>query len=99
MRRNGLTLEHSTAQRPGRTHDGVVIAIRSNVRWCSGHLEIYARNREVARVLFVLDACDRKIIAWLSVANAGISGEIVRDLRVAVVERRFGTTKTKSADG
>ena len=62
-------------------------------------LEIHARDREVARVLFVLDACDRKIIAWLSVANAGISGEIVRDLRVAVVERRFGTTKTKSADG
>ncbi|HDZ74585.1 MAG TPA: IS3 family transposase, partial [Aurantimonas coralicida] len=94
MRRNGLTLERSTARRPGRTHDGVVIALRSNVRWCSDHLEIHARNREVVRVLFVLDACDREIIAWLAAANAGISGEMVRDLMVAAVERRFGTTKT-----
>ncbi|KKN63828.1 hypothetical protein LCGC14_0498120, partial [marine sediment metagenome] len=43
---------------------------------------------------FVLDACDREIIAWLAAANAGISGEMVRDLMVAAVERRFGTTKT-----
>ena len=94
MRRNGLTLERSTARRPGRVHDGVVIALRSNVRWCSDHLEIHARNREVVRVLFVLDACDREIIAWLALANAGISGEMVRDLMVAAVERRFGTAKT-----
>ncbi|HET99456.1 MAG TPA: IS3 family transposase [Aurantimonas coralicida] len=93
MRRNGLTLERSTARRPGRTHDGVVIALRSNVRWCSDHQEIHARNREVVRVLFVLDACDREIIAWLAAANAGISGEMERDLMVAAVERRFGTTK------
>ena len=94
MRRNGLTLERSTARRPGRVHDGVVIALRSNVRWCSDHLEIHARNREVVRVLFVLDACDREIIAWLALANAGISGEMVRDLMVAAVERRFASTKT-----
>ncbi|MCQ0990647.1 IS3 family transposase [Jiella sp. LLJ827] len=94
MRRNGLTLERHTARRPGRTHEGVVIALRSNVRWCSDHLEIHARNREVVRVLFVLDACDREIIAWLAVANAGISGEMVRDLMVTAVERRFGGTRT-----
>ena len=94
MRRNGLTLERHTARRPGRTHDGVVIALRSNVRWCSDHLEIHARNREVVRVLFVLNGCDREIIAWLVVANAGISGEMVHDLMVAAVERRFGATRT-----
>jgi len=48
---------------------------------------------EVVRVLFVIDACDREIIAWSAVANAGISGEMVRDLMIASVERRFGTTK------
>ena len=94
MQHHRLTLERHTARRPGRTHDGVVIALRSNVRWCSDHLEIHARNREVVRVLFVLDACDREIIAWLAVADAGISGEMVRDLMVAAVERRFGTTRT-----
>jgi len=94
MQHHGLTLERHTARRPGRTHDGVIVALRSNVRWCSDHLEIHARNREVVRILFVLDACDREIVAWLAVANAGISGEMVRDLMVAAVERRFATTKT-----
>ncbi|WP_416357010.1 IS3 family transposase [Aureimonas phyllosphaerae] len=97
MQHHGLTLERHTASRPGRTHDGIVIALRSNIRWCSDHLEIHARNREVVRVLFVLDACDREVIAWSAVANAGISGEMVRDLMVAAVERRFGTTKAPHA--
>lgn len=86
-----------TAHRPGRTHDGVVIALRSNVRRCSDHLEIHARNSEVVRVLFVLDACDREIIAWSAVAQAGISGEMVRDLMVTAVERRLGTTRAPHA--
>ena len=47
------------------------------LRWCSDHLEIHARNREVVRIVFVIDACDREIIAWSAVANAGISGEMV----------------------
>lgn len=94
LQHHDLTLERHTALRLGRTHNGVVVALRSNVRWCSDHLEIHARNREVVRILFVLDACDREIIAWSAVAQAGISGAMVRDLMVAAVERRFGTTKT-----
>ncbi len=97
MQHHGLTLERHTAHRPGRQHDGVVIALRSNVRWCSNHLEIHARNSEVVRVLFILDACDREIIAWSAVAQAGISGEMVRDLMVTAVERRFGTTRVPHA--
>ena len=89
MQQNGLTLQKHTALRPGRTHDGVVVALRSNIRWCSDHLEIHARNGEVVRIVFVIDACDREIIAWSAVANAGISGEMVCDLMIAAVERRF----------
>lgn len=92
MQVNGLTLERHTGRRPGRTHDGVVIALRSNVRWCSDHFELACRNQDVVRVLFAIDACDREIMAW-SATTAGISGEMVRDLMVACVERRFGTTK------
>jgi len=93
MQQNGLTLQKHTALRPTRTHDGVVVALRSNIRWCSDHLEIHARNREVVRIVFVIDACDREIIAWSAVANAGISGEMVCDLMIAAVERRFHTLK------
>jgi transposase InsO family protein len=44
-------------------------------------------------VLFALDACDREVIAW-SATTGGVSGEMVRDLMVACVERRFGATRT-----
>ena len=93
MRANGLTLAPHTALRPGRTHDGVVVALRSNVRWCSDHLELHCRDRSIVRVLFAIDACDREIIAW-SATTGGVSGEMVRDLMVACVERRFGATRT-----
>jgi transposase InsO family protein len=94
MQGHGLTLARHTGVRPGRTHEGVVIALRSNIRWCSDHLELACRNGDIVRVLFVIDACDREIIAWSAIAHAGVSGEMVRDLMVEAVERRFGGTKT-----
>jgi putative transposase len=48
----------------------------------------------MARGLFVIDACDREIIGWLAVANAGIAAEMVCDLMITSVERRFGSTRT-----
>ena len=56
MKAHGLTLAAHTALRPGRTHDGVVIALRSNVRWCSDHLELHCRDGAVVRALFAIDA-------------------------------------------
>ena len=53
---NGLTLERHTGARSGRTHDGVVVALRSNVRWCSDHLELHCRDGSIVRVLFAIDA-------------------------------------------
>jgi len=96
LRANGMTLAPHTALRPGRTHDGVVVALRSNLRWCSDHLELHGRDGSVVRILFAIDACDREVIAW-SATTAGISGEMVRDLMVACVERRFGATRTPHA--
>jgi transposase InsO family protein len=52
--------------------------------------------RTIARVSFAIDACDREIIAW-SATTAGISGEMVRDLIVACVKRRFGISKAPQA--
>jgi transposase InsO family protein len=86
MQVNGLTLERHTARRPGRTHDGVVVALRPDVRWSSDHFEPACRNGEVVRVLLAIDACDREVIAW-SAATGGVSGEMVRDLMIACVER------------
>ena len=54
--------------------------------------EVACRNGEIVRILFAIDACDGEIIAWTG-TTAGISGETVRDLTVACIERRFGISK------
>ncbi|MBB2964248.1 transposase InsO family protein [Methylobacterium sp. R2-1] len=93
LQANGLTLAPHTARRPGRTHDGIVVALHSNVRWCSDRLELRCRDGAVLRVLFAIDACDREIMAW-SATTTGVSAEMVCDLMIACCERRFGATKT-----
>ena len=90
MRKYGLLLQRHTGRRCPREHDGRVIAIRSNVRWCSDALEFTCWNGEIVRVAFALDCHDREVIGWLA-TTAGISGEMIRDMMVECVERRFGT--------
>jgi putative transposase len=94
MQANKLTLERHTGHRPERTHDGVVIALRSNIRWCSDHFELGCRNDEIVRVLFAIDACDREVMAWLA-ASAGISSEMVRDLMVAASNVDSGSARRR----
>lgn len=89
MRRHGLLLERHSGRRPGRVHDGKVVVMRSNVRWCSDTFEIACWNGEVVRVGFVLDAHDREAIGWLGVAGCGIGGSEVRDMMLDAVEKRF----------
>ena len=90
MRKHGLLLQRHTGRRRPRQHDGQVIAIRSNIRWCSDALEFTCWNGEVIRVAFALDCHDREVIGWLA-TTGGISGEMIRDIMVQCVERRFGT--------
>jgi transposase InsO family protein len=69
-----------------------VIAIRSNIRWCSDALKFTCWNGEIVRVAFVLDCHDREVIGWLA-TTAGISGEMIRDMMVQCVELRFGSIR------
>jgi putative transposase len=90
MRAYGLLLARKTCPaRPGRRHDGKVAVERSNKRWCSDGFEFRCDNGEPLRVTFALDCCDREAISWAA-TTAGHSGEVVRDVMLAAVERRFG---------
>src|SRR3984885_9645856 len=89
MSQNGMLLQRYTGKPPGRAHEGVIITIRPNLRWTSDGLEIACWNGEVVRVAFALDTCDREVMAWCA-GTSGISGEMIRDLMVESVERRFG---------
>jgi putative transposase len=88
MRMNNLLLQRH-AGRAVRTHDGKVIMLRSNLRWCSDAFEIACWNGERVRVAFSMDCCDREVMSYVA-TTGGISGELIRDLITESIESRFG---------
>jgi len=97
MHRHALLLERHTGRRQGRIHDGKVMVMRSNLRWCSDGLEFTCWNGEIIRLAFIIDAFDREIIAWTAVYGAGISGSDVRDMMLEAVEKRFAGVRAPQA--
>ena len=94
MKQNNLLLtRHTGKPMPERVHEGKVITLRSNSRWCSDGFEIRCWNQEVVRVTFVLDTCDREVIAW-EATTGGFTGETIRNLMLMSVEQRFGQYQT-----
>ncbi|MGY4622805.1 putative transposase [Bradyrhizobium sp. USDA 4486] len=89
MKKGGLLLARHTGRRIPRAHAGTIMTSHSNVRWCSDALEFTCWNGEIVRVAFARDSHDREVISWVA-TTAGISGEIIRDMMVHCVERRFG---------
>jgi putative transposase len=88
MRAQGWLLQRYTGKST-RTHDGVIITLKSNLRWCSDSFEIRCWNGERVQVAFSLDCCDREVMSYVA-TTAAITGEMVRDLMTESVERRFG---------
>jgi putative transposase len=88
MRENSLTLTASD-KRPTRSHDGKIITLRSDLRWCSDGFQIQCWNGEKLQVAFSLDCHDREIVSWIS-SSRGLDAAMVRDLMTETVEARFG---------
>jgi putative transposase len=88
MRQNAMLLAKHTGRRTSRVHDGKVVVMRSNLRWCSDGFEFTCWNGEIVRAAFIIDAHDREIIAWHAVVGSGISGGMVRDMMLEAVEKR-----------
>ena len=93
MQRNAMLLQRHTGRREGRVHDGKVMVMCSNLRWCSDGLEFTCWNGDVVRMAFIIDAFDREIIAWAALCGAGISGSDVRDMMLDAVEKHFGAVR------
>ncbi|MCW0355524.1 hypothetical protein NB716_004318 [Pantoea ananatis] len=79
MQANNLLLAKSGHKKPERCYTGNVVTLKPDTRWCSDGFEIRCWNREVVRVVFSLDCCDREVISW-SATTGGIDGIIVQDL-------------------
>lgn len=89
MKGQNLLLARRYSKRSDRAHNGKVVTMRSNLRWCSDGFEFTCWNGDIIRGAFIIDAHDREIIAWCAVVNAGIGGSDVRDMMLAAVEARF----------
>ena len=92
MRASKLLLQRHTG-RPTQTHDGKIITLKSNLRWCSDGFKIRCWSGEKVQVAFSLDCCDREAMSYVA-TTGGISGEMIRDLMMESVEYRFGAGTT-----
>lgn len=88
MKRHNFLLQKHTG-RHIRLHEGTIITLTSNMRWCSDIFEIPCWNGEKVRVVFAMDCADREIMSHLA-TTGGITGEMVRDVMALAIEHRFG---------
>ena len=87
MRNQGLLLPKHTGL-PQRPHDGKVITLASDLRWCSDAFEFRCWNGERVFVAVSMDCCDREAIAWNS-ASRDLDTEDIRDLMAMSIEGRL----------
>lgn len=92
MKAEGLLLARY-ASKPVRPHDGKVVTLASNLRWCSDGFVIRCWNGERVHVAFALDCCDREAIAWVA-ASHDLEGRDIRDLMALSIDARFVSTRT-----
>lgn len=89
MKQNNLLLPRYSGKRMERIHDGKIITLHSNTRWCSDGFEIPCFNGEKVRVAFSLDCCDREAMSFVA-TTGGITADMICDLMLQAVEYRFG---------
>ena len=75
--------------KPLRVHDGKVVTLYSNTRWCSDSFYISCDNGDRVQVAFSLDTCDREAMRYIA-SNKGIDGGMIRDLMTETMQYRFG---------
>lgn len=91
MRTNGLMLPKAETTKDHKL-TGKIMTLFSNLRWCSGCYEIKCFNREKVYVSFIIDCCDREIIASI-VKKEPILADDLQSMLIEAVERRFGSTR------
>lgn len=88
MKANSLLLARF-GKKPLRVHDGKIVTLHSNTRWCSDAFFITCDNGERVQVAFSLDTCDREAMRYIA-STKGIDGEMIRDLMTETMLYRFG---------
>lgn len=79
-------------RKPTRTHEGKIITLNSNMRWCSDYFVIRCWNGDAVYVAFSLDTCDREAMRYIA-STRGVDGAMIRDLMLETIEYRFNQPK------
>lgn len=93
MAMHGLLLSRP-AGRSERLHDGKIITLRSDLRYCSDIFEIHCWNGEEVHVAFSLDCHDRESMAFVARPHDLTRHEIM-ELMDKTVVHRFGPSQEK----
>jgi len=88
MKQHHLLLTRAS-RKPTRTHDGKIITLKSNLRWCSDGFVLRCWNGDAVHIAFSLDTCDREAMKYIA-STKSIDGAMIRDLMLETVEYRFG---------
>ncbi len=64
MKEEGLLIKRNPARGASCPHTGKIAVEQSNTRWASDITSIKCWNGQKLRFTYVLDCCDRSIIAW-----------------------------------
>ena len=88
MSMHGLLLPKSGI-RVKRVHDGKVITLKSDLRYCSDIFHIRCWNGETVSVAFSLDCHDRESISFVAESRWLVHDDIIK-LMDRTVESRFG---------
>ena len=93
MEMNDLLISRST-EKAERVHDGKIITMRSDLRYCSDIFEIHCWNGEEVHVAFSLDCCDRENMAFVARPH-DLSRHEIMELMDKTVVQRFGPSVEK----
>ena len=69
MKEEGLLIVRNRPRGSSRLHTGKIAVGRPNTRWASDITSIKCWNGEKLRLTYILDCCDRSIIAWKAGAH------------------------------
>lgn len=88
MKNEKLLLPKHVGFKPEKKHEGKVITLRSNTRWCSDAFQIRCWDGKKIEVAFVMDTCDREILSYTA-TTSHLQARDIQNMLVLAFEKRF----------
>jgi len=87
-------LIHKHEKRQSRMHTGKISVGKSNMRWCSDITSIKAWDKTKGRFAYIIDCCDRSVIAWRF--SKHLQASDIEQMMQEAIFKRFGGKSPKA---